>query len=377
MDAAYYGLAAAAVVLLVWYYIVYEQAERPRAGTLEWIDRFEKPRCLLSACGKPLRPTDALWMLLPAAAATIAVFLAQSEETLYTGDLGVLLQFSIDGMTLYLSGEALCAALAAAAVYLLGKAVTGRVFAALAGALLYAVQPGFETYACVLSAGLLLLWLWAGFPAHGAGAWALLLSGSLLLGAAAFSIAMPAVLASLAATLFFVCIHRARAEARGGWYAALQIAAALVFAAVGYYGVAALLGEWEDILASPIAWLVSVFAERGELLLGWLGAPLPYDRLLRAPLVLSGVVPLFLRWYDRHAGEALFLFLWALPAAVLYVILPPMLPTVTIALVCAYLTGRLQERGHPYAAVFGALGAAAICGLRTLVVEFLFLTFQF
>ena len=200
---------------------------------------------------------------------------------------------------------------------------------------------------------------------------------SLLLGAGLFSLTMPPVLVSFAVTLLFVCIHRARAEERSAWYALAQIVAAIVFAAVGFICVVILYGEGASLLAGPGDWLLSVFAEQSAILVEWLTATLLLDRLLRLPLLLSGVVPLFLRWHDGNSGDALFLLLWALPAAAFFAVLPAVLPMVTAGLVCAYLTGRLMERGHPVAAAFGALGAVAIYGLQDLIWEFFYLTSQF
>ena len=73
LGAGFIIKASIGVVLLVWYYIAWYRAERPKAGTLEWIDRYERPRFALSACGKALRRTDALWALLPFAVAAITV----------------------------------------------------------------------------------------------------------------------------------------------------------------------------------------------------------------------------------------------------------------------------------------------------------------
>ena len=377
MDAVFYGLTSIGVVLLVWYYIAWYRAERPKAGTLEWIDRYERPRFALSACGKALRRTDALWALLPFAIAAITVMVLQMNETLYSGALGVLLRFRFLGRTLYLSGEAVCAALAAAAAYLLGKSMTGKVLAGLAGALLYAVRPIDQMPSCLLFGGLLLFWLWAAYPRRGFLNWLLPLGGALLVGAAAFSYYLYGVTLAFAVALPVLLIHRVRREESGGWPALLLGALCLCAAAAGFAVTSAAIGDVRLFSSEYAPWLEEIFRGEWEVVSGWvLSLPL-LQRLPAAPMLLSGLVPLISLWHRNRDGGALFLLLWAVPVSLQYALAPAILPPVSVALVSAYLTGRLLDREAYVLACFGALGAIAVLGLQETVWEFFSMTFYY
>lgn len=363
----YFGLTATGIVLLIWYYIVLGQAERPKAGTLEWIDRSERPAFTLDTCGKKLCRADALWAAVAAVLAAAASLLLNAG-TEYDGPFGVLLRFTLGGLPLQLCGETICAALAAAAAYLLGRALTGRAFAALAGALLFAARPTDELLSCLLLCGLLLLWFWAGYPRRGFANWALLLSGALLSGAAAFSFYLCAVTLAFVITLAVVLSCRVRNDLFGGWYALLLFAAALIAAALGFLAAAALHGAVSPFSAKFLPHVGAALLARWKLLYvdlctATLGARLP------AVLLLSGLVPVAARLYDRRVGDALFLLLWALPVSLQYALIPNVFPTASAALVCAYLTGRLFEREHPTAAWLGAIGAIAAVALQGILWE--------
>ncbi|MBR2081229.1 MAG: hypothetical protein IJ980_06315 [Oscillospiraceae bacterium] len=363
----YLGLMATGLILLVWYYIVLGQAERPKAGTLEWIDRYERPCFTLDSCGKELCCKDALWAW-GLAFLSVVVSLLLSAGSAYDGSLGLLLRFKCGGPMLYLSAEMLCAAIAAAAAYLLGKALTGSVFAALAGAVLFAVRPTDALFSCLLLCGLLCLWLWAGYPRRGFANWALLLAGALLSGAAAFSFYLCAVTLAFLISLAVVLCYRVRNEVFGGWYALLLFASAFVLAAVGFLAGAALHGKVSPFSAKFLPGVGAALIARWKLLYAALctaeiGARLP------AVLLLSGLVPLVTLFRSRRTGDALFLLLWALPIALQYALIPNVFPSASAALVCAYLTGRLLERGHPAAARLGAIGAIAVVALQGILWE--------
>ncbi len=377
MDAVFYGLAATGAVLLLWYYIVWYRAERPKSGTLEWIDRWERPRFALSSCGKALKWQDALWALLPAAVAAIASLLLKLYEPLYTGSLGVLLCFEIGEWTLYLSGETICAALAAAAAYVLGKALTGKTVAGLAGALLYAVRPLDEAPSCLLFGGLLLFWLWAAYPRRGFVNWLLPLGGSLLAGAATFSYYLYGTAAAFLIALPVLLIHRVRADGFGGWQALLLGAASLCAAAVGFAVTSAAIGGVPLFSSGYLSWLEEFFRREWEIVSDWMFSLPILQRLPAAPMLLSGLVPLILLRHGSRDGGALFLLLWAAPIALQYVLAPALFPLTTAALICAYLTGRLIEREHPVAAGFGAVGAIAVLALQDVILDFLSVSYYF
>lgn len=361
------GLTATGLVLLVWYYIVLGQAERPKAGTLEWIDRYERPRFTLDSCGKALCRKDALWAS-GLAFLSVVISLLLSAGAAYDGSLGLLTRFKCGGPMLYISVETVCAAFAAAAAYLLGKTLTGSVFAALAGAVLFTVRPTDELFSCLLLCGLLCLWLWGGYPRRGFANWALPLAGAVLCGAAAFSFYLCAVTLAFVITLAVVLSDRVRNEMFGGWYAMLLFAAAFVLAAVGFLAGAALHGEVSPFSAKFLPGVGAALIARWKLLYvdlrtATIGARLP------AVLLLSGLVPLVTLFRSRRTGDTLFLLLWALPIALQYTLIPNVFPPASAALVCAYLTGRLLERGHPLAARLGAVGAIAAYGLQSILWE--------
>ena len=374
MDAVYYGLTATGAVLLIWYYIVWWQAERPKAGTLEWIDRWERPSLALPSCGKALCRADALWALAPFFVAACASILLQAEDALYGGSLGVIARFPSG---LYLSGETVCAALAAAAAYLAGKALTGRTLAALAGALLYAVKPTDELTSCLLLGAGLLLWLWAAYPRRAAADWALLLCGSLLAGAAVFSYYLYGAALAFAAVLAFLLLHRVGRGELSIPHALLRGACALCAALAGFFAASSLIGEVRLFAGEYFPWLREFLREEGAVFADWLRGATLAERLPVAPMLLSGLVPLCLMWKERRDGAALYILLWAVPVTLHYVLAPALFQLAPAALVCAYLTGRLLEREQPVAAWLGAAGAIAVLGLQDILWNWLSMTFYF
>jgi hypothetical protein len=366
----YYGLTATGIVLLIWYYIAYFRAERPMAGTLEWIDRYERPPFAPESCGKPLCRTDALWAAVAAvlaAAASLTLYAGPSGSASYERILGTLLRFELGGVSMDFCGETVCAMIAAAAAYLLGKAISGSAFAALAGALMYCVLPTEEIFSCFAFCALLFLWLWAAYPRRGFANWALLLAGALCAGAAAYSFFFAAVVLSLVLTLAVILIRRVRDGVCAGGCAFAQFAAALVMAAVGYAAAAILCRVVSVTKPETFSKLLTAIRGAIEILVGEMRALPLSDRLPAVPLVLSGLVPLFALWHNRRSGEALFLLLWALPLTLQYALVPAATPMQTAAPICALLTARLFERGHSAAARIGAIAAVVAVGIQVIL----------
>ena len=325
----------------VWFCVAWIRAELPRKGTLEWIFDFERPRFFVEGAHR-LAVGDLFWWLIPAAIAAATV----AAEMYFTLGVESTTQLVINMLT---------PALAAAAVFFLAKTMTGSVLPSLAAGCLTgltALQIGEETVFLALT--VFAAWLW-----FAGGAWWLLaLSGVSLAVATVFD----PWLAPVAAVLLFIALIGARQrvieDKIGGFGAVLTVLLPFIAAAVTI-----------PVAFTPVALSYGMGfpqcygrADFWGMIVGYYTASFPmmlfggmhpwaffYTMLHNTPCVLltaCGLIVPLVQFLRRKSGTALYLWLWCVAAAVLYVFAIDC-TAITGAMVLGYGAARLLRRGRP------------------------------
>lgn len=145
--------AAFSATLVVAYFV----SLRPRKGTTEWMKRLDRPK--FAPLQKiPLRWCDLAWALLSAFCAAFLRLVALAVTYLRIGRIGLLIKH-LDSLLFY---TFLPNFILGACLYLLLRTLFGKPFPAICAAILTGlVQVGGIWCAAVLTASLLLLWLWS------------------------------------------------------------------------------------------------------------------------------------------------------------------------------------------------------------------------
>ena len=338
----------AAAVFAMWFCMAWISAELPKKGTLEWIFGYERPRFSVRPAHR-LTVGDLFWWLIPAAvtAATVAA------EMVFTTGLGnaALFVFNI-----------LPPAFAAVAVYFLSKSMTGSVLPSLAAGCLTALAALLIGEGTVLLAvTIFAAWLW-----FAGGAWWLLaLSGA----AFATATVLDVWLSPLAAVLLILALigawQRVAADRIGFFGAVLTVllpfAAAAVTIPLAFTPAALSFGMgFPQCYARADFWgmIVGYYAADFPMMLfgGVYPWSIVYAMMRNLPcvtLTVCGLVAPLVQFLRRKSGAELFLWLWCVAAAALYLFNVDV-TVITGAMVLAFGTSRLIRRGHPVRAAFAA-----------------------
>lgn len=355
----------AAAVFAVWFCTAWIRAELPRKGTLEWIFEFERPRFHIEA-SFPLRLGDLFWWLIPAAVAAATV----TAEMLFTTGAGSASHLILNTIP---------PIMAAAAVYFLTKSMSGSVLSSLAAGCLTAITAlllGEETV--LFAVTVFAAWLW-----FAGGAWWLLaLAGASLAAAATFVPSLALFAPVLLLVSIIGAVQRVRTDRTGVFGAICLILLPFIMAVatlpltftpaglsfgMGFpqcYGRA-------DFWGMIVGYFATAFPPMlfgGVHPLSFAYAILP--NLPCVTLTVCGLVVPLVQFLRRKSGAALFLWLWCVAAAVLYVFGIDC-TEVTGALVLGYGVSRLLRRGRPMRAAFAMaipLAAAVAAAVNMILV---------
>ena len=325
----------------VWFCIAWIRAELPRKGTLEWIFDFERPHFFVDR-SHPISVGDCFWWLIPAAVAAANVA-AEMYLTLGIESTSQLLM------------NTLTPALAAAAVFFLVKSMTGSLLPSLAAGCmtgLTAVLIGEETVFFALT--VLSAWLWL----SGGAWWLLALSGMSLALATVFDPQFFMVGVVLLIVALIGARQRVIADRIGGFGAVLTVllpfAAAAVTIPLALTPAALSFGMgFPQCYGRADFWgmIVGYYSASFPIML--FGGMHPWSfffvMLHNTPCIVltaCGLVVPLVQFFRRKVGSALYLWLWCVTAAVLYV-LGIDCTAITGAMVLGYGASRLLRRGRP------------------------------
>lgn len=325
----------------IWFCVAWIRAELPRKGTLEWIYDLER-RNIIVEIPHSLSVGDYFWWLIPAAVAAATV----AAEMYFT--LGIK-------STAQLAMNILTPAFAAAVVFILLKSMTGSLLPSLAAGCMTGVTAILVREETVLFALMIFsAWLWLSDNDW----WLLALSGMAFAVATVFD----QQLALAGVVLLIIAIIGARQRViadRIGWFGAvltvlLPFVAAAVAVPLAFTPAALSLG-----MGFPQCYGRADF---WGMIVGYYNAPFPmllfggmhpwsflFTMVHNTPcvlLTLCGVIVPIVQYLRRRSGAALYLWLWCIAAAVLYVFGTDC-TVITGAMVLGYGASRILQRGRP------------------------------
>ena len=341
-------LLVGAVLCVAFYLYVFFTAEKPRKGTLEWVEMYEKPKMTRQGLMQKLDWMDLVWCGL-----MILLFYGIGIGLGACVDVSMLRASLSSGSFLLNLLPTVTSGLLA---YLLGRLLSGKVWVGLFPAffLTLAAIPGDRVMESLLLLGCLVLLL-AHFGGKGFGAWlSLVLSAVLLALAAWFSPVLIFLAVPWLGTVLFGEILRMKREDASLWHLILALLAAVLSLGIAITVLnfplfaADLLQAikipgnyvifWRRLFLSLPTGLFS-FANAAALVL-----TLPVTCLLTAGVVIAigGM---------RRRVFAVILLLWTASALIMTILFPGIsLPSVA-AVVLTFLVSRIRSRGYTGAAV--------------------------
>lgn len=361
-------LLVGSVLCVAFYLYVYFAAEKPRKGTLEWIEMQEKPQMTRQGLLQKLKWTDILWCAL-----TILLSYGVSIGLSACVDISIL-KTSLSSGTLLLT--LLPLALTAALAYLLGRLLSGKVLVGLFPAvfLMFCVMLNSRSMESLLLLGCLLLLL-AHFNGKGFGAWlSLVLSAVLLASAAWFTPALIFFAIPWLGTVLFGEILRIRQEDVSLWHLIFTLLAAVLSLGVAITVLNFPLFATDLPQAMKVPGCYTIFWQKffATLPMEFLSVTDDMALVLTQPaacLLLAGVV-IAVGGVCRRQTSAVILLLWTGAALVLAVLFPaiPLYPMA--ALVLAYATSRIHRRNYPGAAYTVACVPIILTLISTILILF-------
>lgn len=322
------GVIAAA--LAVACAILCLHAQRPKKGTLEWIEQYDRPDWHIPEPSPRFDGFDWLWSLIPASlCGGLWIAVAMLGE----------MPLAAAVWPAFLTGM-LC--------YLLTRLLGGSVLTSLIASLLLLTMADLPAMMLPPAGILLLLWMWVR-QGYGAWSWIYLAGCGLLL--AAFQMILPEsvlLLIPILAVLLLTVIRRVRCGECGFWriLPTVLIVPAVFLLAEGVYDGILLGIGFPALLSDDRFWGFLLMRLTPEWNVGgWHLEQLLWFDLPCAMALVAGTPPLFAA-ARRREGTAWYLLIWNLFTAALWCVTAADLLPLTATLTCAWLARRMQIRKH-------------------------------
>jgi len=329
-----FGLFAAALAIVCL--ILCLLAERPKKGTLEWIDVYDRPNWHIPAPSPQIDGFDWLWSLIPAVACGglwLAVSLLTEMPLLTTVWPAFLIGI-------------LC--------YLLSRLLGGSVLTGLCASILLLALSSLPLLMLPAGGVLVLLWLWIR-RGYGVWSWAYLTCCALLLAAAQLVVLESVLLLiPVLAVIVVVMIRRIREGECSFWrlIPTVLIVPAAFLLAEGVGDAVTLGAGFPEFLSDARFWEFLLRHLTPEFLVGaWHLEQLLWFDLPSAMVLLAGIPVLLAGTIRRRERTARYLLFWDLSAAALWCVTTVDLLPIMAVPTCAWLAQRMLIRKHRALAV--------------------------